>query len=68
MAMIDRVTVGEISFNGLREDRESVLAGGVAILYAIFDSLGISQMNISNGAVREGMLYELVKSKYKIEI
>lgn len=68
MAMIDRGVVGEISFKGLREDRESVLAGGVAILYAIFDSLNIAEMNISNGAVREGMLYELVKSKYKIEI
>ena len=68
MAMIDRVTVGGISFNGLREDRENVLAGGVAILYAIFDSLNILEMSISNGAVREGMLYELVKSKYKIEI
>ena len=68
MEMIDRGTVGEISFKGLREDRENVLAGGVAILYAIFDSLDITEMNISNGAVREGMLYELVKSKYKIEI
>jgi len=68
VAMIDKRTVGNIGFEGLRDDRENVLAGGVAILYAIFDSLDISQMNISNGAVREGMLYELVKSKYKIEI
>ena len=68
MAMIDRETVGEISFKGLREDRESVLAGGVAILYAIFDSLDVTEMSISTGAVREGMLYELVKSKYKIEV
>ncbi|KEI34718.1 exopolyphosphatase [Francisella sp. W12-1067] len=66
--MMDKRQVENISFEGLREDRESVLAGGVAILYAIFDCLGVSQMNLSNGAVREGMLYELVKSKYKIVI
>lgn len=66
--MMDKREVEHIRFDGLREDRESVLAGGVAILYAIFDCLGISEMRLSNGAVREGMLYELVKSKYKIVI
>lgn len=66
--MMDKKFVENIQFDGLREDRESVLAGGVAILYAVFESLGISQMTLSNGAVREGMLYELVKSKYKIII
>lgn len=64
--MIAKNSVGNISFEGLREDRESVLAGGVAILYAIFECLNITQMSLSNGAVREGMLYELVKNKYKI--
>jgi exopolyphosphatase/guanosine-5'-triphosphate,3'-diphosphate pyrophosphatase len=68
LRMINKCNVDDISFAGLREDRESVLAGGVAILYAIFDSLNISEMTLSNGAIREGMLYELVKSKYKIEI
>ncbi|AXA33325.1 Ppx/GppA phosphatase family protein [Francisella adeliensis] len=66
--MMDKKFVEHIQFEGLREDRESVLAGGVAILYAVFESLGISQMSLSNGAVREGMLYELVKNKYKITI
>jgi exopolyphosphatase/guanosine-5'-triphosphate,3'-diphosphate pyrophosphatase len=66
--MMDKRQVENIQFEGLREDRESVLAGGVAILYAIFDCLDISQMQLSNGAIREGMLYELVKNKYKIAI
>ena len=66
--MMDKRQVENIRFEGLREDRESVLAGGVAILYAIFDCLGLTEMKLSNGAVREGMLYELVKSKYKIVI
>lgn len=66
--MMDKRHVENISFEGLREDRESVLAGGVAILYTIFDCLEITEMSLSNGAVREGMLYELVKSKYKIVI
>lgn len=63
--MMDKKFVEHIQFEGLREDRESVLAGGVAILYAVFESLGISQMSLSNGAVREGMLYELVKTNIR---
>ena len=68
LRMISKYSVEDINFEGLRQDRESVLAGGVAILYAIFDILDITQMTLSNGAVREGLLYELVKSKYKIII
>ena len=63
--MIAKNSVGNISFKGLRDDRECVLAGGVAILYAIFDCLDITELKLSSGAVREGMLYELVKNKCK---
>ena len=66
--MIAKNSVGNIIFKGLRDDRESVLAGGVAILYAIFDCLGITELKLSNGAVREGMLYELVKKKCMVEV
>ncbi|MDE4984426.1 Ppx/GppA family phosphatase, partial [Francisella tularensis subsp. holarctica] len=54
--MMDKREVEHICFEGLREDRESVLSGGVVILYSIFDSHGIYEMRLSNGAVREGML------------
>ncbi|MFC4892033.1 Ppx/GppA family phosphatase [Pseudofrancisella aestuarii] len=63
--MIAKEVVQNISFDGLREDRVNVIAGGVAILYAVFDSLGIVSMERSKGAVREGVLYEIVKKKFK---
>jgi exopolyphosphatase/guanosine-5'-triphosphate,3'-diphosphate pyrophosphatase len=41
-------------------DRARVLPGGVAILSAIFDRLGIERMSASTGALREGLVYDLL--------
>lgn len=45
---------------GLRQDRIPVFAGGVAIMIAIFAELGIDRMVYGEGALRLGVLYELV--------
>jgi exopolyphosphatase/guanosine-5'-triphosphate,3'-diphosphate pyrophosphatase len=37
-----------------------VLPGGVAILCAVFDALGIETMAVSDGALRHGVLYDLL--------
>lgn len=47
-------------FEGLRADRRDVLAGGVAILRAVFKELGVEQMTPSTGALREGALHDLL--------
>lgn len=47
-------------FEGLRPDRRGVLAGGVAILRAVFKELGVEQMTPSTGALREGALHDLL--------
>ena len=45
---------------GLRPDRIPVLPGGFAIMYAAFCELGIEQMQPALGALREGVLYDLL--------
>ncbi len=45
---------------GLSTDRAPVLAGGLAILYALFKSLRIDRMLASTYALREGLLYDMV--------
>ncbi|HUK04844.1 MAG TPA: exopolyphosphatase [Burkholderiales bacterium] len=45
---------------GLRKDRVPVLPGGVAILLAAFDELNIERMAVSEGALRHGVLYDLL--------
>lgn len=45
---------------GLRRDRVPVLPGGVAILNAVFSELDIEHMVPANGAMRQGILYDLL--------
>jgi exopolyphosphatase/guanosine-5'-triphosphate,3'-diphosphate pyrophosphatase len=45
---------------GLRPNRAPVLPGGVAILGAVLEELGIEKMRVSDGALRHGVLYDLL--------
>jgi exopolyphosphatase / guanosine-5'-triphosphate,3'-diphosphate pyrophosphatase len=45
---------------GLRANRAAVLPGGLAILRAVLDELGIEAMKVSDGALRHGVLYDLL--------
>lgn len=52
--------ISELALPGLDPERLPVFPGGVAILYATFKSLGIEQMNVSDGALREGLIQDLL--------
>ena len=52
--------IDEINFKCLKADRNRVLAPGIAIASALFDALHISHMETSDGALREGVLYDLL--------
>src|SRR4029079_6708880 len=45
---------------GLRPNRAPVLPGGVAIMTAVFDELGLDSVKVSDGALRHGVLYDLL--------
>ncbi|WP_297325206.1 exopolyphosphatase [Nitrosomonas sp.] len=49
-----------LDFAGLSERRKPVFASGVAILYGIFETLNLDRMSVSDGALREGLLYDLI--------
>jgi len=52
--------VREVAFESLSEDRRAVFPGGLAILAEIFESLSLERMDVSDGAMRDGLLYDLV--------
>ena len=52
--------VEKLSIPGLKADRRPILPAGVAILEAIFDALDVERMDHSEGALREGVLYDLL--------
>ncbi len=57
---------GEISklrFPGLKDDRKEVIAGGVAVLLAVFNKLKIKSMKPAGGALRYGILHDLAGRK-----
>ncbi len=53
-------TMDDIQLEGLAESRRSVIVAGVAITRALFTALSIDQMRTSRGALREGVLYDLL--------
>lgn len=52
--------VSDMEFEGLKDDRRAVLPAGIAILYAVFDVLNIPHLVYSDGALREGVMYDLL--------
>ena len=49
-----------VRLDGLKEDRRPVIGGGVSLLRAIFDLLDIDRMEVAQGALRQGVLYDLL--------
>ena len=45
---------------GLSSERRSIFPAGLILLGAIFELLGIRRMQVANGALREGLLLDLV--------
>jgi exopolyphosphatase/guanosine-5'-triphosphate,3'-diphosphate pyrophosphatase len=58
--MIDAKKLDKLALPELSAERAPVFPAGVAILAEILHHLGISQMDVSDGALREGLLYEMV--------
>ena len=59
-ALVAAGRVDKLQLAGLQSDRAPVLAGGVAILSAVVEALEIERMNASPGALREGLLVDLL--------
>ena len=60
--------VNELNLPDLDPERLPVFPGGVAIIYATFKSLGIEQMTVSDGALREGLIQDLLGRIYDHDI
>jgi exopolyphosphatase/guanosine-5'-triphosphate,3'-diphosphate pyrophosphatase len=60
--LIERVmrfdTIGELAMRGLSERRAQVWPGGLAILVELMEVLRIDRLRVSDGALREGLLYD----------
>jgi exopolyphosphatase/guanosine-5'-triphosphate,3'-diphosphate pyrophosphatase len=53
-------TCADIRISGLTERRQPVFIGGLAVLTACFEALGIDELLVSPFALREGLLHDLL--------
>jgi exopolyphosphatase/guanosine-5'-triphosphate,3'-diphosphate pyrophosphatase len=58
--LIEAGHVRELKLAALTEDRRPVFPGGVAILAEVFAGLNLKEMRMAEGAMREGLLYDMV--------
>lgn len=59
-ALLKAGQTGNLGLAGLSPERRSVFPGGVVLLQAAFEALGIESMQPADGALREGLLYDLL--------
>lgn len=59
-AILEAGDVGELRIDGLGEERAAVIPGGLAIVSAVLEALEVSRMRAARGAMREGILYDLI--------
>ncbi|WP_395340390.1 guanosine-5'-triphosphate,3'-diphosphate pyrophosphatase [Ningiella sp. W23] len=62
---VDAKHIDNLSIKGLPASRQAIFPGGLAILIALFQSLDINNMQISGGALREGILYGMLENYQK---
>jgi len=60
--------VDQLDLPELSDERLPVFLGGVAIIYATFQKLDIKQMTVSDGALREGLVHDLLGRIYDQDI
>ncbi len=62
--LLDRLlkaqSADRLKLEGMKDDRRAVIGGGVSVLRAAFELLGIEQMHAAQGALRHGVLYDLL--------
>ncbi len=50
----------KLRMEGMKDDRRAVIGGGISVLRAVFDLLDVEEMQVAQGALRHGALYDLL--------
>ncbi len=53
-------TTDRLRLPGMKEDRKAIIGGGLSILRALFDLLGITRLEQTTGGLRHGLLMDLM--------
>ncbi|MCS4532987.1 exopolyphosphatase [Neisseria montereyensis] len=58
--IIQAGSVKKARFSGMKSDRIEVFAGGLSVMMAAFEELGIEKMTVTDAALRDGVFYDLI--------
>ena len=62
--LVEKLIAGQsadrVRLAGLRDDRRPIIGGGVSVIRAVFDLLGMDTMHIAPGGLRHGLLCDMM--------
>ena len=58
--LIKAQSAERLKLDGMKDDRRSVIGGGLSVLRAVFELLGLQKLHAAQGALRHGAMYDLV--------
>jgi len=67
-AMVTAEHIDTLNLPGLGKKRQPVFPGGYVVLRAIFDTLDIKKMHVAEGALREGLIFDMLGRRRKEDI
>jgi exopolyphosphatase/guanosine-5'-triphosphate,3'-diphosphate pyrophosphatase len=67
-ALLAAGEVRRVRFDGIKPERAEVLAGGQAVLSAIFETFGLQELRTAKGGLRLGVLYDLLGRRERHDV
>ena len=58
--LIAAQNIDRLRINGMRDDRKSIIGGGVSVMRAVFSLLNIKTMLLATGGLRHGLICDLL--------
>jgi len=66
--LLDRLlkaqSADRLRLDGIKDDRRAVIGGGLSVLRAVFDLLAVDEMHAADGALRHGVLYDMLDREH----
>lgn len=59
--LLSAQSINQVQLPGLRDDRRPILGGGLSVLRAVFEALGIQRLEQATGGLRHGLLQDMLQ-------
>jgi exopolyphosphatase/guanosine-5'-triphosphate,3'-diphosphate pyrophosphatase len=67
-ALVNAEHIDSLELPGLGKKRQPVFPGGFAVLSALFDAFAIQEMYVADGALREGLIFDMLGRHHEKDV